>query len=280
MIGYLDFSQPGWLWREQTVTSLLFFCGNKYLIKMTSIWLVGTALWTRLREMEQSPAVRNVRVALRQRKRNQNEFVSGFPTSCPRNPRQKHMAMNRGRNPAAKFAVSGTAGWEFTQLLWKFKPDLAGKYKKSCASCAGRCDTRVPELAARCPEPEPGVAANVPGSGSEWRCHPGTAPGPMPPGAAQELLPEIQELLSSQIRLCLHCNQSLTYCKCSIIWLCVCWVFLSAAAWKENSSLPGYMGCWRFLPCQGVGGKQASLLSYMDFRDIKNPLLGIAQKAM
>lgn len=29
MIGYLDFSQPGRLWREQTVTSLLFFCGNK-----------------------------------------------------------------------------------------------------------------------------------------------------------------------------------------------------------------------------------------------------------
>lgn len=63
--------------------------------------------------MEQSPAVRNVRIALRHRKkktRNQNEFVSGFPTSCPRNTRQQHKVMNRGRNPAVKFAVSGTAG--------------------------------------------------------------------------------------------------------------------------------------------------------------------------
>lgn len=44
----------------------------------------------RLREMEQSPAVRNVRIALRHRikkNRNQNEFVSGCPTSCPRNTR-------------------------------------------------------------------------------------------------------------------------------------------------------------------------------------------------
>lgn len=67
----------------------------------------------RLREMEQPPAVRNARIALRHRKkenRDQNEFVSGFPTSCPRNTRQQHRAVNRGRNPAAKFAVSGAAG--------------------------------------------------------------------------------------------------------------------------------------------------------------------------
>lgn len=73
MIGYLDFSQPGWLWREQTVTSLVFFCGNKHLLEMTSIWLVGTALWMRFGEIEQSPAVRNVRNSLEAHKKGKQE---------------------------------------------------------------------------------------------------------------------------------------------------------------------------------------------------------------
>lgn len=75
MIGYLDFSQPGWLWREQTVTSLLFFCGNKHLLEMTSIWLVGTVLWMRFREIEQSPPARRASRHTQKENRNQAEFV-------------------------------------------------------------------------------------------------------------------------------------------------------------------------------------------------------------
>lgn len=152
---------------------------------------------------------------------------------------------------------------ENSHSFYKIQPDLAGKYKKSCASCAGRCDPRVP---VRVPQ----LGTQQPGGGTEcprlWRCHPGTRPGPVPPGAAQELLLEIQELLSSQIRLCLHCSQSLTYCRHSMLWFCVCWVLLSAAGWKESSSLPGYTGCCRYLPCQGHtprAGRQAGSIAIL-----------------
>lgn len=114
----------------------------------------------------------------------------------------------------------------------------------------------------------PGVAMNVPGGGSEWRCHPGTGPGPMPPGAASR----DTGALSSQIRLRLHCNQSLTYCKLSVLWFCACWVFLSAAGQKEGSSLPAHTGCWSSLPCQGHmprSGRQAGFIVIL--HAFKNP---------
>lgn len=122
-------------------------------------------------------------------------------------------------------------------------------------------------LTVLCPEAVPGGGNECPGSGTA------TLPGPAT-GAAQELLPKIQELLSSQIKLCLHCNQSPTYCRHSMLCFCVCWVFLSAAGWEVPIfSVTWDAGgtCHAKATLPGLGDKQPSLLSYMDFRDIKIP---------
>lgn len=166
----------------------------------------------------------------------------------------------------------------------KFKPGLGGKYKKSRVSCAGRCDTRVPVRGPQLGTQQPGSLSQPPGGANERARQRLRAalpiPGPLPPGAAPGAAPRDTGAAQLTDKARLHCNQSLTYCKCSMLWFFVCWVFLSAAGQKESSTLPGYTGCCRSLPCQGLGDKQASLLSNMDFRDIKKPTQGIAQKAM
>lgn len=75
----------------------------------------------------------------------------------------------------------------------KIKPDLAGKDKKSCVSCAGRSDTHVPVCVPQQPgalSQPPEVAMNVLGVAPS-----GTAiPGQGLARCHQGLLAEIQEL--------------------------------------------------------------------------------------
>lgn len=89
--------------------------------------------------------------------------------------------------------------------------------------------------AAWCPEPAPGDGNERLRGWLPVALPSLDRPGPVPPAAATR----DTGALSSQIRLCLHCNQSLTYCKSSMLWFWVCWVFLSAAGQKESSNPPG-----------------------------------------
>lgn len=89
-------------------------------------------------------------------------------------------------------------------------------------------------------------------------------PGAAPPdtGAAAQLTDKALSALQSVPHL-LQCSGS------------VCWVFLSAAGGRKGPTcqVTGAAGgpCHAKATHPALGHKQASLLSYMDFRDIKTP---------
>lgn len=112
MIGHLDFSQRGWLWSDSNLIAILLwkqtsFRDDKYLACRCSTlnYIQGKRGVTSCEECEDS---------LEAHKKGKEESDRACVTVPHKLPlKYKHRAVNRGRNPPAKFAASGIAGWEF-----------------------------------------------------------------------------------------------------------------------------------------------------------------------
>lgn len=170
--------------------------------------------------------------------------------------------MKRCRNPAAKFAAWHS--WVRIHIAFiKFNMTLLENTRNPVPAVLGDVTPMclcVPQLGTHSPVPW-GSPRGWQWMSWQWHCHPAWPSHWGCPGAAP------QDTGAAQLTdKALSPLQSVSHLLQALHALLLCLLGVSFSCWMESSHLLGYMGCWRYLPCQGHtarAGRQAAFIAIL-----------------